>query len=283
MKKQNYLIRTMTEKEVAFAIEWAATEGWNPGRHDAACYFTADPNGFYIGLLDGEPIATISAIKYGQTFGFVGFYLVKPEYRGQGYGIRIWNAGLNSLEGRIIGLDGVVAQQENYQKSGFTLAYRHIRYQGYGGGKPCNKPEIVQLSTLSFTTIECYDQQFFPEKRSEFLKMWIHQPDCHALGIMQNGRLSGYGVIRPCRYGYKIGPLYAESSELAEALFQTLRSRVDPSASVFLDVPEANPSAVKLAERHRMRVVFETARMYAGKQPAIPVDRVFGVTSFEVG
>ena len=29
--------------------------------------------------------------------------------------------------------------------------------------------------------------------------------------------------------------------------------------------------------------VFETARMYRGGQPQLPLDRVFGVTSFELG
>ena len=32
-----------------------------------------------------------------------------------------------------------------------------------------------------------------------------------------------------------------------------------------------------------MAPVFETARMYTGAPPAIPVDRVYGVTSFELG
>lgn len=99
----------MTRPEVDIAVEWAAKEGWNPGLHDADCYFTADTNGFLMGFLNDEPISVISVVRYGQTFGFLGFYIVKPEYRGKGYGIKIWNAGLKYLEGRTIGLDGVVA------------------------------------------------------------------------------------------------------------------------------------------------------------------------------
>ena len=47
----------MTQQEVATAIEWAAAEGWNPGLHDAACFYAADPSGFLVGLLEDEPIA----------------------------------------------------------------------------------------------------------------------------------------------------------------------------------------------------------------------------------
>ena len=130
MIAKNYTIRIATRREVDIALDWAAEEGWNPGLHDADCYYSADPNGFLIGFLGDEPIATISAIKYGNSFGFIGFYIVKPAYRGKGYGIRIWNAALKHLEGRNIGLDGVVAQQEDYKRSGFQLAYRNLRYQG---------------------------------------------------------------------------------------------------------------------------------------------------------
>ncbi|MDX1357050.1 MAG: GNAT family N-acetyltransferase, partial [Halomonas venusta] len=62
----------MNREELDLAMEWAAKEGWNPGLHDADCYFSADPQGFLVGLLDGEPIATISVIKYDDAFGFLG-------------------------------------------------------------------------------------------------------------------------------------------------------------------------------------------------------------------
>lgn len=283
MEDKNYTIKKMSLKEVNIAIEWAAREGWNPGLHDAECYFTADPNGFFMGLIGDEPIAVISAIKYGESFGFLGFYIVKPEYRGKGYGIRIWNAGLKYLEGRNIGLDGVIAQQNNYKKSGFKMAYRNIRYEGTGGGLFPTDSEFVKLSTLPFEAVDSYDRPFFPENRSEFVKSWISQPECHSLGIMNNGKLSGYGVIRVCRVGYKIGPLHADNPELAESLFLALKSRVKSGEPVFLDTPEVNQSAVALAERYNMKVSFETARMYSKQRPDMPLDRIFAVTSYEIG
>ena len=63
-------------------------------------------------------------------FAFLGFYIVRPDLRGRGYGLRIWNAAVDHAGGRTIGLDGVVAQQENYKKSGFRLAYANVRYGG---------------------------------------------------------------------------------------------------------------------------------------------------------
>ena len=283
MQDKNYRVRAMDRKEVDLAIEWAAMEGWNPGINDGDCFYAADPNGFLVGLLNDEPIAVISAIRYGESFGFLGFYIVKPEYRGKGYGIQIWNAGLEYLKGRNIGLDGVVAQQGNYKKSGFELAYRNIRYEGRGGGKFPECSGVVKLSTLPVSSIESYDRAFFPANRLQFIKSWINQVACNALGIMKNGNLAGYGVIRKCRSGYKIGPLFADSPELAELLFLALKAGIKPSEPFYIDTPEVNRTAVALAERHNMKVVFETARMYTEEKPDIPLNRIFGVTSFELG
>ena len=283
MQNKNYTIKTATRMEIDIAINWAAEEGWNPGLLDADCYYTADPNGFLIGFLGSNPIATISVVKYSDNFGFLGFYIVKPEYRRQGYGIQIWNAGLRYLQGCNIGLDGVVAQQENYKKSGFKLAFRNIRYEGIGGGEFPTHVDIVKLSSLSYETIVAYDQPFFPADRSHFIGAWINQPECTALGIMQGGKLAGYGVIRKCRLGYKIGPLFADTPELAESLFLSLKSEISPSEPIFLDVPEVNQAAVVLAKRYNMNIVFETARMYTEPVPNMPLNRLFGITSFEIG
>jgi hypothetical protein len=279
----DFEVRVMTRPEMPMIIDWAAQEGWNPGLGDADCFFVADPGGFLLGVLKGEPIACISVVEYGDSFGFLGFYMVKAAQRGQGYGLRIWQAGLARLGGRTVGLDGVLAQQDNYRQSGFLLAYRTIRYQGSGGGVLTSDPDIIPLAMRPFDEICAYDQLFFPARRQRFLQCWIAQPQSIALGCVQNGALAGYGVLRPCRQGYKIGPLCADSPALADRLFVALKAHAAPGAPIFLDTPEINPAAIALARQHKMSVVFETARMYKGQAPALSLNRLFGVTSFELG
>ncbi len=275
----------MGRHELDLAIDWAAAEGWNPGRHDGDCFYAADPQGFLMGMLGDEAIASISVVKYDDSFGFLGFYMVKPEFRGQGYGFQLWQAGLAYLQGCNIGLDGVVAQQQNYLKSGFQLAYRNIRFQGISTVPESTSlsAEIVPLSSLPISSVIAYDRACFPADRPTFLNCWLAQLESHALGIMANAALAGYGVIRRCRAGYKIGPLFADTPEGAEALFQSLIAQVPSEQTVYLDVPEVNGAAITLAERHQMTRSFETARMYTQTPPALPLDRIFGVTTFELG
>jgi ribosomal protein S18 acetylase RimI-like enzyme len=270
----------MTEADLALALEWAAEEGWNPGLHDARSFYAADPDGFLLGELEGAPVGSVSAVCYGPGFGFLGLYIVKPQFRGRGFGLALWRAALEHLGDRIVGLDGVLAQQENYRKSGFRLAFRNIRQRREGGGAAPHG--LVDLAAVPFDEIVRYDATAFPSPRTTFLKSWIAQPQACALGDMGGQSLKGYGVLRACREGFKIGPLFADDSEIAERLLAGLIARA-PGAPVFLDTPEANPAALALAKRFRMASVFETARMYKNGSPEMRLDRSFGVTSFELG
>ena len=49
-------IATAGAADIARMSQWAADEGWNPGRTDWLAFTAADPEGFLIGRLDGEPV-----------------------------------------------------------------------------------------------------------------------------------------------------------------------------------------------------------------------------------
>lgn len=287
MSELKFSIKVASFEDVKLATKWAEDEGWNPGLHDAKLYYQVDTIGFYMGYLDDEPIASISVVKYDNSFGFLGFYIVKPEYRGQRYGYQLWQKALTHLDGCNVGLDGVVDQQDNYKKSGFKLAHRNIRFVRKGGViesiEQANADNIKPLSSLEFNDVKKYCASFFPADRNAFLKDWIKQDNSVALGYLENGALQGVGVIRQCASGYKIGPLFADSAEIARAIYLTLSGHVSENDDIFLDVPQVNNEAVKLAEQFAMTQCFETARMYTRTEPDIQLQRTFGITSFEVG
>ncbi len=92
-------------------------------------------------------------------FGFIGLYIVRPEYRGRGYGLAIFNEAMRYLEDRCVGLDGVIAQQENYRRSGFKLAYRNIRFQWTPpAGLPISA-DLVSAHSVPFEQLAEYDSQ----------------------------------------------------------------------------------------------------------------------------
>lgn len=279
----DYKIRPITKEELKIPISWAAKEGWNPGIYDLDSFYKTDPNGFYMGFIGDEPVSSISAVAYDSTFGFLGFYIVKPKHRSKGCGIKIWNEALKHLPTQNIGLDGVLDQQANYKKSGFKLAYRNIRYEGVGSSGDVKDTNICLLSDINFQKLVEYDNQVFPATRPQFLKHWIKQPKSLAISYIENDSLSGYAVVRRCKTGYKIGPLFADTEKIAHLLYQRLSSFVGNKETIYLDVPEVNTKATKLAQTYKMKSIFETARMYTQQSPQVDLDKTYGVTTFELG
>lgn len=286
-------LRCASAADFATAIGWAAAEGWNPGLDDLAAFHGTDPKGFFMGWLDDQPVSSISVVRYGDGFGFLGFYIVHPDHRGKGYGWPTWRHGMAYLEGATVGLDGVVAQQENYRKSGFQPAGRNVRHGGVpllagASAKTAAKAKIRPVTAADMDAVVAYDSAFFAGPRERFTRAWALPPAGtrrQALVAVAGGDISGYGVIRDCRSGRKIGPLFAEDAGTAEALFVALCNTGgdDEMHEVFLDTPEDNVAAVELAQRFDLQPVFETARMYRGTAPVLPIGRTFGITTFELG
>jgi GNAT superfamily N-acetyltransferase len=277
----NLQIRNLRPEEISIAVDWAAAEGWNPGLSDAACFALSDAQGFFVCEIDCKPVAIVSCVNYDDRFAFLGFYIVRAEFRGSGHGLRIWNAAIAHARPRVIGLDGVVAQQDNYNKSGFQLAYANIRYGGIVAAPPA-PADIIALDEVPFGLVEADDATVFPAARSAFLRAWIRTSGHVGRALMRDGKLIAWGVIRPCRSGYKIGPLIADDRMAAEAIVQALLTSAG-GGEVFLDIPAINRDAIALAESLGLKPVFETARMYTGPIAPLRIDRVFGVTSFELG
>ena len=278
----NLRIRPMGPNDISVALDWAAAEGWNPGLADGPCFAATDPAGFLLGEFDGARAATVSCVNYGGGFAFLGFYIVRPDLRGRGYGLRMWQAAMAHAGSRTVGLDGVVAQQENYRKSGFQLAYRNIRYGGAVLSHRTPPADVVDLADVPLADVAADDATVFPAAREAFLRAWIDARGHVGRALARDGKLAAWGVIRPCRRGCKIGPLVANDRSAAEAVLSALIA-AHGGGQIFLDVPGVNADAVALAQSRGLAPVFETARMYTGPIPPLRMERVFGVTTFELG
>ena len=273
-------LRTLSLQELSVLIDWAAAEGWNPGLDDAAAFQATDPEGFIGAFVGNEMVAAISAVAYGPGFGFIGLYICRPDMRGKGYGKAVWTAGMKRLAGRTIGLDGVEEQQNNYRRKGFRPIYETIRYSGRPAVPAVSAERLRTVTTQLIPDIIAYDAHCFPAPRRAFLQRWV-QPPHHALAAITSQGTNGYAVARLCRDGFKIGPLFADDMETALHLIESLAIACEGDLNI--DVPATKTDFIAALDAAGFSPTFTTRRMYKGPPPQLGLERVFGVTSLELG
>lgn len=273
--------RIATPDELRLALDWAGDEGWNPGQEDAAAFRSADPNGYFVALDDGAPVASISVVNHTDAFAFLGLYICRPGDRGRGIGFALWQHALAHAGGRVVGLDGVPEQQENYRRSGFEPAGSTVRYVGalanlgQGGAREIDESEIdtavAMEGAVSGVTKPGYIGPWFRGARTR-----------RTLVLGPLGAPSGLLTIRACRRGFKIGPLIADDADAARNLLGTA-AILSGDEEVSIDVPETGHVLSEICRDMGMVPGFQTARMYRGTAPVGQQGKVFAVSTLELG
>jgi len=284
--------------------EWAHREGWQPGTKDLEPFFEIDHNGFFVGKVqenehtDPKIVSIVSGVSYDKDYGFIGFYVVDPEERGKNYGYPLFRAAMDYLgEERTIGLEAVSAQAHNYEKCGFVTLYTTRRYWVPASDIVKHKTEentgdirFVQAQGFPIEQLVKYDSEIFGHERARYLTKLFQVASSSAV-VMKEDKIVGYGAVRPADGVYKVGPLFADSVEIAEQLLIELSSSLENHEwNVCLDIHVPNHEAIQLAEEKlKATVLFETGRMYRrGKNQPEPSDaqsipRMFMSTSLEIG
>ena len=279
-------IGPMRWEEAAALGEWAAAAGWNPGLADIAVAWGHDPEAFIALRKDGALIGGGAIMAYGRAAGFMGLFILRPEWRQQGLGRGLWHERLRRLQARLdpgapIGMDGVFEMVPFYEAGGFRSLHRDLRFEGLA--EPGNAdPAVEPLVAVPTAAIAGYDAAVTGLARPGFLAAWLGVPGGYGVALREGGQLRGYGFARPCRHGVKIGPLLADTPALAERLLGSLLA-ARPGVPVALDVPEPNAAALAMVRARGWREAFGCARMETGGTLPVDLRRVFGVTSFEFG
>lgn len=287
-------IRPLQPNQVDRLTDWARREGFAPGLGDVEIYRHTDRQGLWIGWLGSEPVGCIAGVKYNLDYGFIGLYIVVPEYRGQGYGRQLWQRALDHLADLpCVGLEAAINRIEDYAGWGFRPASATSRWQRISGEVDSHVgpalPEGLRLlegGAIPQSAVQLYDAQRELSPRPHFLADWLaHRAGTVKALIDGEGRCHGFGRIRPCLLprgeGWRIGPLLADTAALAALLIQQLLNQ-HPGV-VLIDSPGANPGAAPLLADLGFERVGGTLRMYRGPCPAVPLDDVFGLACLELG
>ncbi len=266
------------------AVEWADSEGWEPGLDDAGAFFAADPEGFFRADLEGDLAATMSAVRVSGTVAFLGFYIVRPDLRGRGIGKALWDRTLADLAGYTFAADAVPAQIPNYESDGFVVAYRNARFAGPAPGAEADAEafSIRPADAEAFDRLVEFDGKHCFGPRPAFLQEWITGKRRDAVVLVgEEDQIEGFAACRTSSLGMRIGPVFCSGPDEARAMILALAGNHDGRIAV--DAPLPNESAVEMLTGLGLEPEFETARIYRGGTPDLPLRELFGITSLELG
>lgn len=271
--------RTATLAELDQVLDWAAAEGWNPGLTDAQAFYAADAQGFFVALDAAQPVAAISVVNHNDAFAFLGLYIVRPDWRGRGIGLTLWQHALAHAGGRTVGLDGVPEQQANYAASGFAHAGGTTRFSGAVAPQP--HAQIRPATEAEIPGLIAWEAAASGQSKPAYLRAWFAPaPLRQTLVLADDAGLQGACTVRQCRAGAKIGPLLANDIATAGALITHAATLWD--GPLVIDVPGSAAQLAQLCHDLALQPGFETARMYRGPFEA-QTPPIFAVTTLELG
>ena len=296
----NYIIRNVTSASEVRSnhVKGAIIEGWRPAIDDHEVYFATDPTGFFVGEVDGKIVCCKSIVKYGEDVAFGGYYIVEKPYRGKGYGLAMYDYTFD--RNRNLGIDGVLENIPLYEKWGFKSTWinrrmlfdvshcaTHLDTFNPSAGVLVQPAKQVDLDLLS-----AYDTAAFGAPHDLYLKALLKAQNAINLAATNSsGDIIGFVSVRRTileEDGWKIGPLFADDSQIARTLlkhlYKELAKEVSKRKVATMDIPaDINPESMALAEELKATFLSDLSRMFTKGPLDIPKKKIFGFTSAELG
>lgn len=224
-----------------------------------------------------------NSMPIGMKFGF--HCVIREDYQNLGVG-RI----LHPKEERMMGNASSETLIRSFQGQGIywqkmldfngiihqTFPILHRRGQNFHT-ENLNAADIDQLVN--------YDNQMTLQSREKFLKLWCLDAKSEACIVAKsNGKIVGYGVLRKFTFYHGLTPLYADSDEIAEALFWNLLNAGPNTKWIQFPCIASNRKAVELGTKaglrifsSEMRTAHETMKEY---HKALPLQKCFALQEF---
>jgi ribosomal protein S18 acetylase RimI-like enzyme len=298
-------IRNMSLEElVETRINFLIPAGWPGIKYTLAATYATDQNGFYLLEKDGKKIASIAVAAYPEiNFAYIGFYVVIPPLRHQGYGKLLISKTIEYTATKrnitCFGLNCIDSLIPMYQKHGFKTATTDYfwKYTQPQHAKATNSTtntniKITELSNIDtiLQDLVAFDASVFGTERLEFLRNFLTKPNTLTIIAQDNGKIQGYGVIserEPAVFeehkSYKIAPLYANNNDIANCLLEHLLAIAKPNESIYLETPGNNIAAKQMPEDFGFEKIGSQAKMFKGSKPKFDATKIFCYSSIAIG
>ena len=275
-------IRPLHPQETRSIAQWTKEEGWNIGLHDTQVYQNFSATSLIGAFVEQQLVGVSAVFLYNPRYAFFGLYRIKPDFRGQGYGLAMTRYRLQAARHRNVGLESSLENTHRYRHIRFRSDYRHQRYyfKGHEESLPDN---IIDISEIPLAKVIQFERQIYGEDRDTFLRCWLTYPKFTTKILVRDGHIRGYFVLRPtsdneCRLGSFTADSLADAEHLLRAAQYFSKGK-----GLYIDMPENNPNAQTLVQTFNGQLLFESVRMYKGYALDINHHKVYGIASLEAG
>jgi hypothetical protein len=223
-----------------------------------------------VAVLDKRIVGTVTALNYANTVAWIGMMLVDRDYRGRGISKLLMLDAINKLKKvKSIKLDATPAGRPVYLKLDFIIEYTLYRMTNSSASKisPGDNPiETEKIRPSDIVEVAAYDNRVFGADRTGLIT-FLHE-DCpeSAWLVRENDRLAGFCLGRRGQNFTQIGPVYASSGKLAEALIRSAINQMTGRALV-ADIPAAKSETKAWLEACGFISQRPFERMYLQKNP----------------
>jgi GNAT superfamily N-acetyltransferase len=240
LNNEPVIYRTMSSEDIPGGLRLCRQSRWNQLAEDWTELLALCPQGGRVALLKDEIVGSIITLNYENRFTWIGMLLVDPACRGKGVGSELFSLSLRVFpELSPQRLDATPQGRPVYQRFGFQDEYELMRMQLAAGSR--HKPMNTRLSVRSIAAEDLgvvfpWDYQVFGADRKHLLEWAFQQAPEYAWVVEEEGNLRGYCFGRHGHHFEQVGPVVADSSEIAILLLSSALS-ARPDCSFIVDVP----------------------------------------------
>jgi ribosomal protein S18 acetylase RimI-like enzyme len=281
------MFRKMEWTDIPSGLSLCRSAGWNQRSRDWEIFLKLDPQGNRVCVNDeGNVIGTVTTIRYGNHFAWIGMVLVDPNHQRKGIGFGLLEESMQVLKNEnCIKLDATPAGRQVYVKLGFEDEYELSRMSASSihNQHLVSHPTAAALTSDDFERVRSLDLKVFGADRMMLLSQMLDGAPELAFQVTEDDHLKGYCFGRP---GYRythIGPVVATSVEVAKDVVSAALKHVG-NKPVILDVPHHDESWLDWLKSLGFSVLRPFIRMYRGNNqwPGIPQNQ-FAILGPEFG
>lgn len=249
----------------------SGAEGWNQTSGDWEL-LADDPGSKCLCTLAGDKVVgTAASINYSDDVAWIGMVLVDREFRGRGLSHLMLRELFRKLEPvRCLKLDATPAGHPVYLKLGFldeyiirrmtttAISLKNIRLSGLSQVFPIEKSDLADIIA--------FDQRVFGANRSQLIR-YLHDAFPQKCRMVRHeNRIRGFVLGRSGTRFHHIGPLMADSEEVARILLADSLIRMEGKPAV-VDAPDGGQSWIEFLRSAGFAEQRHFIRMYRYENP----------------